>query len=269
MSVFSFSRRLLLQRCLVAVAVLAAARAGAPPPISSFPADVAPSNAQHAPHNAHVFLFGTNAPPRDQLGVVVTVNAVPVAASALLLTRLGCCLVRVDLPADIEAPADVAITATAPGGEVSSAFVLDAAADLNAPTLEEPALLDDVNGHLVIGVHGTDDVALAGFLVQDGDTVLSATSTRFVLEADVRPGRCVDVRAIDLAGNLSPPQQVCAAGEGEGEGDGEGEGEGEGDLGGCTAVQASPSSRAPRAAELLLIPPGLVLFPVRRPRRRS
>jgi len=231
--------------------VLWSGRAGAPPPLGGFPADVLPHD--RAPPNLRLIAFGHPLPRLDEIGASLvvdgTVTAIDVAAfgpDALTLTPRT----------PLSAGARGVVTVGAGGNDVESVFVVDAADDVVPPTLTVAAVIDDSSG-LVIGVEGSDDVSLTGFVARADGVVVGATAPGFVLLAAV--DTCVDVTALDAAGLESPATRLCP-GEGEGEGEGdegegeEGEGEGEGGGGdgeGCASQTASSSSAA--ALSLLLV----------------
>lgn len=193
--------------CLLVV-TLYAARAGAPPPLSGFPADLRPTDGTAAPPNARAWIFGKDAPPLAQIGVAVAEGGTPVDVT---LAALGCCGVNVTPITPFSDGATVQVTASSAGGELSASFVVAGADDVTAPTLAEPVVLDDSGGALVLGVGGDDDGALAGFLARSGPDVVGAGPPGRVLEATPGPDGCVDVVAVDLAGNESVARRACRA----------------------------------------------------------
>jgi len=237
--------------------VLWSGRAGAPPPLGGFPADVLPHD--RAPPNLRLIAFGHPVPRLDEIGASLvvdgTVTAIDVAAfgpDALTLTPRT----------PLSAGARGVVTVGAGGNDVESVFVVDAAADVVPPVLTVAAVIDDSSG-LVIGVEGSDDVALTGFVARADGAVVGATAPGFVLLAAV--DTCVDVTALDAAGLESAATRLCPGegegeegegeeGEGEeGEGEGGGEGEGEGGGEGCASQTASSSSAAALSLLLALV----------------
>jgi hypothetical protein len=228
---------------IVAAAALAATRAGAPPPLSSFPDVIVPpglsSTALVVPQNARLWLFGDGAPDAANVGLVVTVDGAVIDDGPL--ERRGCCLVTT-APA-WSAGSNVHVLASTASAEREVDFVVGAVVDAVSPTLSDVVVLDDSGGALVVGVSGNDDVGLAGFLaLDDAGATLSAAPVGRVLIAALPDGAaCIDVVAVDLAGHASAPLRSCrnggeGEGEGEGEGGGEGEGEGEADGAACSST---------------------------------
>ncbi len=243
---------------VVGVLLFWAGRAGAPPPLSPFPDRLLPDEASTAPRNTRLWIFGENAPPAAQVGVAVTAAGQPVD---VVVTALGTSGFVVELAPFAGNALEVFVSSAA--GDVDAAIGIGGVADDVDPALLVAAVIDDRAG-LVLGLEGSDDRGLAGFLARRGGVVVGATAFDRLLRVD---GPCVDVSAVDLAGNESPATTLCAGeGEGEGEaGEGEGEGEGEGDDdvdGGCGC--ASGPDRAVLALGFLGMLPVL-----RRGRRRS
>lgn len=191
----------------IALLLLWAGRAGAPPPLGSFPAALAPTDGASAPPNASVWAFGTGAPPPSGVAVVVTADEGPIAGE---VARLGCCLLRFSPAAPLVVGTTVDAWVSSPGGERAATFAVGGAADVVSPTLSPPAVLEDAGGRLVLGIEADDDVAVAGALALVGGEVVSGAPGDALLTVDVEAGGCVDVVAIDLAGNESDAREVCA-----------------------------------------------------------
>lgn len=200
------SRSSLLVLVVFAIPALHAARAGAPPPISSFPAEVRPLASDSIPTNTRVWIFGKDPPPLSRLGASATVNGQP---AGLSLRQEGCCLVVGELGSEVNVDDDVRVILTHAGGDVDLLFTTTAPADDTPPTLATPFVLDEAPGSLVLGVDGNDDLALAGFLARSGSDVLGAAPPEYVLEVELGERRCAEVVAVDLAGNESEPREVC------------------------------------------------------------
>lgn len=186
---------------VVVVSFLCAGRAGAPPPLGGFPAVVAPADGATAPPNARVWAFGADAPPPSSVGVSIDVDG---TAASFTKQALGCCGIVVVPDAALAGTVDVVVA------EATASFAIGGAPDETAPTLDAPAVLDE-GEPMVLGVQGDDDVALAGFLAKHGDAIVSATSTDATLAAPTDADGCVDVVAVDLAGNESAPRRACRA----------------------------------------------------------
>ncbi len=195
------------QPFVLVAAVLCASRAGAPPPLSQFPSALRPDDGATAPPNARIWAFGADAPAVAQVGFAVSVDGAPID---VVTVSMGCCVV-VATPATPLVVGDVvSVLVTSAGAEATAAFTVAGVADDVAPTLSTPVVIDAAGGSLILGVAGDDDVDLAGFLARHGDVVVSAATDDVVLEAPVDGLGCVDVVAVDLAGNESPPQTACA-----------------------------------------------------------
>jgi hypothetical protein len=184
--------------------LLAALPAGAPPPISPFPAALAPEGS--AAPNARIWAFGEGAPTPEEAGFAVNTAGAPVEGA---LASIGAGLVFTP-SAPLDDGALVSVLVSSAGGELSATFTVGGPADETPPTLDVAEVIDAPRVTLIIGVEGTDDVGLAGFLAKDGDAVTSAAPPGFVLQAAADDEGCADVVAVDLAGNESEPARVCA-----------------------------------------------------------
>ncbi|MCC7072979.1 MAG: hypothetical protein IT383_16775 [Deltaproteobacteria bacterium] len=212
-----------MQRLVFVAVLLAATRAGAPPPISSFPALILPSDGSDPPRNTRYWAFGRDAPPLSSIGVALSVNGSPLV---LDVVALGCCLVQGRLTEPLAAADTGLFTVSSAGSELTSAFVVYDHIDVQPPGLADVSVLDFAQGRLVIGVQGNDDHEVAGYLARapGADEIVGATPYGYVLEAPASSGACVDVSAVDLSGNESNRVPACAPAEGEGEGEGDGGG---------------------------------------------
>ncbi len=228
-----------VKRLVVIVTLLVATRAGAPPPISSFPAVILPKDGSDPPRNTRYWAFGRDAPPLSSVGMALTVNG---GALTLDVTAHGCCLVQGRLAEPLAAADTGLFTVTSPGAELTSTFLVYDHIDVLPPGLADVSVLDFAQGRLVIGVQGNDDHEVAGFLARapGADDIVGATPYGYVLEAPAAAGGCVDVSAVDLSGNESNRVAACAPAEGEGEGEGD-------DGGGCAC---SPAALSPGALAL-------------------
>lgn len=237
-----------VKRLVVIAALLAASRAGAPPPISSFPAVILPRDGSDPPRNTRYWAFGRDAPPLASVGVALTVNGTPLV---LDVSAQGCCLVQGRLTDPLNAADTGVFTVSTSGSELTSNFVVYDHIDVLPPGLADVTVLDFAQGRLVIGVQGNDDHEIAGFLARTAgaDDVVGAAPYGYVLEAPATAGACVDVSAVDLSGNESSRVPACAPAEGEGEGEGDGDG-------GCACSQSA------------LTPGALALAALYRGRRR-
>lgn len=187
---------------------LYAADAGAPPPVSGFPAELAPDGTTAVPSNTRLWVFGEDAPPLQQVGATATRGG---EILDVALTALGCCVVRAELGAPLAVDDEVSAVVTSAGGDVSATFVVDRGPDETRPYELVATVLDDSPGVLVLGVEGDDDVALAGFFARVAGEIVGAAPLGFTLVATRGDARCVDVVAVDLAGNESDPLEVCSA----------------------------------------------------------
>ncbi|MCC7383649.1 MAG: hypothetical protein IT384_17545 [Deltaproteobacteria bacterium] len=220
--------------------LLFAGPAGAPPPIPNFPASLRPASG-NAPFNTKVWAFGDEAPPLAQIGLALVVGGAPVDLS---VAAMGCCAVVGTLGNARTGSATAVVTT--PGAELRADFTIVGVADSTAPVLTTADLIDASGPRLVIGVLGSDDTALAGFLARVDGEVTGAVSTGYVLEATPGPDGCVSVTPVDLAGNEGAPRVVCAPRpDGGVESDaGRADGGGDADGGGCACAVSGGESDA-------------------------
>ena len=135
-------RRLIACAAIIAGALLLApGRAWAPPPISSFPAVIVPAPGTSAPSNTRIWVFGSNAPPIDRIGVELTVDGVDAPHQ---LTAIGCCAVSAILQS--AGPGAASATVTGARNAVHTRFTITSSTDVTAPTLNSARLLDDSGG---------------------------------------------------------------------------------------------------------------------------
>lgn len=175
--------------------------AGAPPPLPPFPSAVLPSGP--APLNTRLWLVGTDAPAPAQVGLSLTINGS--AATAPPLEREGCCVLSA--VSTLVAGDDVDVFVTSAAGDASATFVVGANADLTPPLLQTAILLDEANVW-TIGVNASDDVGLAGAWARSAESVAFATVDN-VVQIRTPSAGCVDVSAVDIAGNESAAQTLC------------------------------------------------------------
>lgn len=184
--------------------------AGAPPPLANFPAALVPSDGSSAPANTRLWAFGKDAPPVGGIGVAVTTGAGAVPGA---VARLGCCLVSFT-PTNAFPLGEVSALVTTGGAEATSVFTVEDEDDDTPPTLDEPVALDDRPGAIVLAVEGDDESLLAGFVARLDGEVVSAAADGFLLEVRGYPAdTCVEVTALDAAGNESAPRTICDVGE--------------------------------------------------------
>lgn len=216
--------------------VLAPGRAWAPPPISAFPSVILPAPGTTAPSNARIWVFGSNAPPVDRIGVELTIDGIVVPNQ---LAAVGCCAVTATL--QNARPGTVSATVTGTRNAVHTTFTLTRSTDVTAPVLDSARLLDDSGGQLVIGASGTDEGGLAGYVARSGGTTVEGAVPPGLLLI-VRPSgdRCVDVTAVDLVGQESAPRRVCGTVSTTDAGIADG-GIVDGGGGGCATTRGDPS----------------------------
>lgn len=187
-------------RLTIACAFLfGASAARASPPLGAFPDVVVPEGS--APANARIFAFGANAPRAEDLGASVTANGVVLTPE---IVTVGCCLVEVR--AAIPPGAAVAVVIVTSSGDRTLQFTAGNTIDSVAPVLTTAGIISQTETSLIVGLVGTDEEGLAGFLGRvDGSIVSAAPAGRAMsVSAD-----CVDVTALDLAGNESAPTRLC------------------------------------------------------------
>lgn len=247
--------RRLAPLAVLALLLLYPRLAFAPPPISAFPASLLPA-AGVAPLNTKIWVFGADAPPLAQIGLGLSIEGTP---APLDVEALGCCAIRGTLRAARTGSASAVVTSAA--RDIRTEFSISAAMDTTPPTLLAADLLDS-QGRLTIGVRGSDDLGLAGFLARGAGEVRGAVSPGFVLTARPDPAGCVTVTAVDLAGNESPSREVCGASPDAGvlEDAGVADAGGGGGQGGCSCATGQP----PPALIGALLPLVLVLLRRRR-----
>jgi MYXO-CTERM domain-containing protein len=116
--------------------------------------------------------------------------------------------VRIKPTSPLPAEKQISALVTTSGAELTSQFSTGVSPDDALPTLSTVSILDEQDG-LVLGVDGEDTLGLAGFLARVAGEVVSAGPPDFVLQTTVGLDGCVDVTAVDFAGNESPAQRVC------------------------------------------------------------
>jgi hypothetical protein len=228
--------------------LLLATRSGAPPPLSRFPDVVTPVSGT-APSNTFVWAFGDPAPAPADVFISARIGNTDVTP---VVERATAEFIQWRIPGMLEGDA-VTFRIAYVDAEANGSFTVGPA-DTTQPTLSRADLLvTDLMG-LTIGVVATDDTAVAGAFgrsVNDNALIAATAVDRLLIVDD----GCANVTAVDLAGNESAVNVVCAPddfGEGEGEGDvGEGEGEGEGDEGEDGGCAGSPAGVACVLALLL------------------
>ncbi len=183
---------------------LFAARAGAPPPVGNFPAALVP-DAVVTPLNTKLWAFGRGAPALDAVGFAARDNDGAVTLTPL---SLGCCAVVAS--GEFVAGSVVDVLVTTAGAERGARFTVGEIDDVAEPLLTSAGIIDSSGGGLVVGAEGSDDVGLAGFIARASSVVVAGPVDTALIIANTR---CVDVVAVDFAGNESAPRTVCAPDE--------------------------------------------------------